>query len=235
MKDFFVVLGGMGTLATCNFLNDMNKIYKPDSDQEYLNYLVFNHAAIPDRTKYILGESDENPLDYLACDIKQADQLGPDFYVITCNTAHFFYNELAKLTKVPIINMIELLEDSLKSLDKPSKISLFATEGTIKSGLFEKVVRDSGHTLLENPRNIQDKINSCLYEDVKQRGVADFDKYHQTLNDLYDNGADLVVLACTEASYINSLDTDRSYPLLDTEKLLVKESIRRALSFRNSK
>ncbi|MDD7044165.1 MAG: aspartate/glutamate racemase family protein, partial [Peptoniphilaceae bacterium] len=75
MKNFFVILGGMGTLATTNFLNDMNKIYRPESDQEYLNYLVFNHASIPDRTAYILDKSKENPFDYLKEDILQAEKL----------------------------------------------------------------------------------------------------------------------------------------------------------------
>ena len=89
MKNFFVILGGMGTLATTNFLNDLNEAYRPSSDQEYLNYLVVNHATIPDRTSFILKKSKENPFDFLKEDIESVDKLNPDFYVITCNTAHF--------------------------------------------------------------------------------------------------------------------------------------------------
>lgn len=121
MKNFFVILGGMGTLATTNFLNNMNKIYSPESDQEYLNYLAFNHASIPDRTAYILDKSKENPFDYLKEDILQAEKLRPDFFLITCNTAHYFYDQLAQITNIPIINMVELIEKELEKLDKNEK------------------------------------------------------------------------------------------------------------------
>lgn len=232
MKNFFVILGGMGTLATTNFLNDMNKIYRPESDQEYLNYLVFNHASIPDRTAYILDKSKENPFDYLKEDILQAEKLKPDFFLITCNTAHYFYDELAQITKIPIINMVELVEKELEKLDKNEKIGLFATEGTIKSGLYDEVVRKSGLEIKENSRDLQDKINDILYKDVKEKGLVDLEKFHKILDQFKKEGASHVILGCTEASYINSCDKEDSYPVIDSEKLLVNETVRYALSLR---
>lgn len=232
MKNFFVILGGMGTLATTNFLNDMNKIYRPKSDQEYLNYLVFNHAAVPDRTAYILDKQKPNPLLYLKEDILQAERMKPDFFVMTCNTAHYFYDELSKITKIPFINMIELVKDELTKLDKDEKIGLFATEGTIKSGLFKKPVFESGHEIVENTESLQKRINDILYNDVKSKGIVDLNKYHKILDTFRENGASHIVLGCTEASYINSLDDDRTYPVVDTEKLLVNKTIAKALNLR---
>lgn len=234
MKNFFVILGGMGTLATTNFLNDMNKIYRPNKDQEYLNYLVFNHASIPDRTSYILDKNNENPLEYLKEDILQAEKMNPDFFVMTCNTAHYFYNELSKTTKVPFINIIELVKEELLKLDKNSKIGLFATEGTIRSGLFKKPVLESGLEILENSKNLQKRINEILYDDVKARGIVDIEKYHKVLETFIEDGASHIILGCTEVSYINSLDTNRTYPIIDSEKLLVNKTIKEALKLRNS-
>ena len=55
MKKFFGILGGMGTLATTNFLVEMNKRHFPENDQDYFNYILMNHADIPDRTEYHFG------------------------------------------------------------------------------------------------------------------------------------------------------------------------------------
>lgn len=234
MKNFFVILGGMGTLATNNFLNDLNSYYKPNCDQEYLNYLVFNNASIPDRTAYILNKNLKNPFEYLAEDIKQAEKLKPDFFVITCNTAHYFFNDLQKLTKIPIINMIELLEEELKMLSYKSKIGLFATRGTIKSGLYKSICNRNNLEIIENSEELQNTIDSVLYEDVKNKGIVDFEKYHKVLEMFLANGVTNIIIGCTEASYVNSLDKEANmYPLIDTEKLLAKESVKRALNLRN--
>lgn len=235
MKDFFVILGGMGTLATTNFLNDLNKAYRPDSDQEYLNYMVLNHATIPDRTAYILNKSKENPLDYLSEDIESVDKLNPDFYVITCNTAHFFYDDLKKLTDKPIINMIELVEKRLKEIGENKTIGLFATEGTVKSGLFNRIIEKSGHKVLKSSDKLQEMVNTCLYKDVKESGVINFERYHKTLEKMKEEGADYIIIGCTEASFINSEDEKRDdYPLIDSEKELVKESLRLGLKLQKN-
>ncbi|EEB35379.1 aspartate racemase [Anaerococcus hydrogenalis DSM 7454] len=235
MKNFFVILGGMGTLATTNFLNDLNKAYKPNSDQEYLNYMVLNHATIPDRTSFILKKSEENPYDFLKEDVESVDKLNPDFYVITCNTAHFFYDDLQKLTKKPIINMIELVENKLNELKKPSTIGLFATEGTIKSRLFTDIIERCGHKALVSSKELQENINACLYKDVKESGQINFKRYHKILDKMLEEGADYIIIGCTEASYINSEDEKRdSYPIIDSEKELVNESLKLGLKLQKN-
>ena len=65
MKNFFAILGGMGTLATTNFLVELNKRHQPTKDQDFFNYVLFNHAEVPDRTTYILDQSAPNPLPVL--------------------------------------------------------------------------------------------------------------------------------------------------------------------------
>lgn len=59
MENFFSILGGMGTMATESFVRLINHRTKATKDQEYLNYVLFNHATVPDRTAYILDRSEE--------------------------------------------------------------------------------------------------------------------------------------------------------------------------------
>lgn len=61
MKNFFAILGGMGTLATTNFLLELNSRHNPTKDQDFFNYILFNHAEIPDRTTFILDHSAPSP------------------------------------------------------------------------------------------------------------------------------------------------------------------------------
>ena len=93
MENFFTILGGMGTLATESFIHTLNKRTEAHRDQDYLNYIVVNHATIPDRTEYIKNPSLENPEEKLIDDIKIHSQLSPKFFVVPCNTAHYYFDE----------------------------------------------------------------------------------------------------------------------------------------------
>ncbi len=50
----------------------------------------------------------ENPLPYLLKIIEKYGALEPNFFVLTCNTAHYFFNELEKASQVPILHMPRL-------------------------------------------------------------------------------------------------------------------------------
>lgn len=91
MENFFSILGGMGTLATESFVRILNRRTQTHKDQDYLNYVLFNHATVPDRTAYILDNTLENPVPYLMDDIEKQNLLKPNFIVLTCNTAHYFF------------------------------------------------------------------------------------------------------------------------------------------------
>jgi len=57
MEEMFTILGGMGTAATETFVHLIDELTPAKKDQDYLNYVVFNHAEIPDRTAYFLDNS----------------------------------------------------------------------------------------------------------------------------------------------------------------------------------
>lgn len=226
MKQFFAILGGMGTLATTNFLVEMNKRYRPYCDQEYLDYVLFNHASIPDRTAYILDHSQVSPLEALIESLKQIDCLKPDFIVIPCNTAHYFYQELAEVTEIPILNMLNLTQTALADLPG-KKVGVCATEGTVQSGLYQDIIKEAGKDLLLPTKEIQKKVTDLIYQSVKTQGEADITLLKKILRIYQDLGADIILLGCTEVSYVYSQFEHPIPYVIDAEKVLVEATITR--------
>lgn len=233
MKNFFAILGGMGTPATTNFLLEMNKYYHPTSDQKYLDYVLFNHASVPDRTNFILGKSDENPLVFMLEDLKQIEKLDADFVVITCNTAHYFYDELQDAVSIPIINMPQLVKNELKKYEENTRIGLFATEGTVKSGLYSKIVEEAGCTLVNPDDALQQRINKIIYDDVKGKSWANLGEYYSILDEFSKMNVESTILGCTEISFLNNHDTDKKFSIIDAELLLLKETVKMGLQTQN--
>ncbi len=70
----------MGSLATESFVRLLNARTPSNRDQDYLDYIVINHATIPDRSSYIMDHSQTNPLPALLADITQQSKLNPAFF-----------------------------------------------------------------------------------------------------------------------------------------------------------
>ena len=130
MENFFTILGGMGTLATESFIHTLNERTEAYRDQDYLNYIVVNHATIPDRTDYIKNPSLENPEEKLIDDIKIHSQLSPKFFVVPCNTAHYYFDEMQKATEIPILHMPRIAVDSISPVSY-THLDVYKRQGEI--------------------------------------------------------------------------------------------------------
>ena len=151
MKNAVGVLGGVGPLATVYFMEMIIEMTDASKDQEHIDMLVSNHATIPDRTGFILGESSESPMDAMVEDAQMLETAGCSFVVIPCNTAHYFFEDIRNSVQIPVLNIIEETIDYAKKQGSQRKIpreikklGILATEGTISSGTYSFYGKPAG-------------------------------------------------------------------------------------------
>lgn len=236
MKKFFTILGGMGTLATESFVRVLDARTPTHNDQDYFDYLVVNHASVPDRTSWILDHNQPSPLPPLLEDIEQQSQLKPAFFVLACNTAHYVYQELQAATEIPIINMLQTTVDAIKTLQPHAKrVGLLATPGTLESGLYDQYVLAAGYELVKPTPELIGLTEDLIYNDIKQAGHSDNDKYHTLVKRMSEElNCDIVILGCTELSYAEEMDPETTYPVADSQSLVVNKTIELAQQLRQS-
>src|SRR5699024_553558 len=183
MRDFFTILGGMGTMATESFVRQLNKRTPTHADQDYLNYILYNHATISDRTAYILDRSKPNPIPLLQEDIRQQNILQPSFIVLTCNTAHYFCDDLQKETKIPILHMQTESVKQIRREQITGKVAFLGTEGSVKAGVYENELKEQGIDYLIPSQELQAKINHLIYQDVKENDYINLELFFEILAD----------------------------------------------------
>lgn len=236
MKNFFAVLGGMGSIATESYVRLVNKYTHAQSDQEFLDYVVFNDASVPDRTAYILDQSNPNPLPFILDDIAKATQIGASFIVLACNTAHYFYDEFQASTPVPILHMPHLAVESLSKRYPAAtnpRIGFLGTVGSIREGVYRREIEAAGYDFIAPPDAIQDKVTYLIYEDIKKKNYLDRDLYFSTLDAMFaETSCDAVILGCTELSVLAEAFPYTKRPVVDAQLELAQESIRRAKALR---
>lgn len=234
MKHFFSIIGGMGTEATESYVHLLNKRTPAKTDQEYLNYILVNHATIPDRTDYILDHTNPSPFDPLLSDIKQQSMLKPDFFVIPCNTAHYFYDQLQSATPVPILHMPrEAVKEIHHAYPNAKKIGLIATRGTIFDGIYDQELKANGYDIVKPTEHIQNETMELIYKYVKEQNNVNENLYNHILSEMYNEmQCDVIILGCTELSVAQERTHQKKYPVIDAQSVLVDCSIDLALKNR---
>ena len=235
MENFFSILGGMGTMATESFVRLINHRTKASKDQEYLNYVFFNHATVPDRTAYILDREQESPMPYLLDDVEKQNLLKPNFIVLTCNTAHYFFDELQAATEIPILHMPREAANELVRQNTTGKVAILGTEGSMKAGIYEKEVRQLGFEAVIPDAQLQAKINHLIYHDIKESDYLNKELYYEILAEAVARfDCEKIILGCTELSLMQESVVENEYPVIDAQSILADQTIARALQHRQA-
>ena len=208
------ILGGMGTQAGLDFCNKLAVLNRGKIDQDYPLFLLYNKSNIPGRPESIgiqtsrltnRFSNSKNKKKYrLVLDslLKGCRLLKKDkckFIVIPCNTAHYWYDDLKKKIKLPIINMPkEVYIHTKRTCKKNSPIGLLATEGTIMTGVYNKFF-NSRYKLIHPNKLIQKNSVNQAIKLVKMGNVkAAARKIKPAINFLIKKKCKKIILGCTE-------------------------------------
>ena len=208
------ILGGMGTQAGLDFCNKLAILNRGKIDQEYPLFVLYNKSNIPGRpesiglqTKNLSNKASNKKsklkykkvLDSLLKGCKLLEKNNCKFIVIPCNTAHYWYDDLQKKIKIPIINMPgEVYKFTQKNCKKNSKVGLLATEGTLKTGVYNKFF-DKNYQLIKPSEKLQNNSVNKAIKFVKMGNVKAAAKaIKPAINSLIKFKCSKIILGCTE-------------------------------------
>ena len=219
------IIGGLGPAATVYFLDLITRMTDASSDGEHLEILLHSIPSTPDRTAYILGKSPHSPLPRII----EAGQglVGQGARVIAspCMTAHAFHSELQRNISVPILNGITLTAKALQTAGI-TRAGIMATDGTVQTGLFQRELCDHRIKAVLPSDRSQEAVMSLIYDDVKTGSPVDMNKFEKVKDELKENGAQCIILGCTELSLIKR-DTDIGDGFADAMEILAWHSVTR--------
>lgn len=217
------VIGGLGPMATAFFMQMVIEMTEAETDQEHIEMLIHNCPSIPDRTSYIVGQSDENPEKPMIDIGKRLADNGAEVIAIPCITAGYFYEQLSREIPVPIINIIEETARYLKERNIET-VGLMATDGTIQCELFQKELQEQGIEVVLPDEGGQKDVMHLIYRNVKATKPIEMDRFERVSDKLRSRGAQVIILGCTELSMIRR-DEEIGAGYLDVMQVLAKCSV----------
>ncbi|MCC4265179.1 aspartate/glutamate racemase family protein [Oceanimonas baumannii] len=219
MSSLIGILGGMGPLATVDFVTKIINQTPATQDQDHLPLLVHSVPQIPDRTACLL-EDKESPLEALLQGLNTLINGGAGCIAIPCNTAHYWYEPLARESSVPILHIARVCADML-AREQVRSVGLLATDGTLKAGFYGRELAEYGIELTTPPADLQRRVMEGIYlvkSGAVEQGARMLDDCMAAMLQL---GVERVILGCTEIPFaLDTLGSAHAHLGVDATKAL---------------
>ena len=132
---------------------------------------------------------------------KLLEQQKVDAIAIPCITAHYFWKDVNEQVDTLVLNAIVGTAEHLKE-NGIRKVAIMATDGTIATGLLQSTLEGAGmEVMLPDPESQQGVMN-LIYRDIKANRPPDMDLFRAISGKLHAEGAEAIILGCTELSLI---------------------------------
>jgi aspartate racemase len=228
MPQVLGVLGGMGPLATVDFLLKLIEETPAARDEDHIPVITYSVPQIPMRPAAIL-DGGESPLPAMLEGIRTLRQAGAVAIAIPCNTAHFWYGDMQREGGLPIIHIADAALDQLAShCARGATVGLIGTQGTLAAGFFQQRLAANGFRCIVNSDADQRELVLKAILHVKRNELdAAALLLDSAVRKLAHDGASGVILACTETPVVlDRLSPESSAMCVDATRALAKACVK---------
>ncbi|MFB0488196.1 aspartate racemase [Methylobacterium sp. OAE515] len=219
------VLGGMGPMATVDFLAKLVRATPAGRDQDHIPTLVCSAVDIPDRADAILGTGPD-PLPAMRAALARLEAGGATRIAIPCNTAHHWHAALQAGTGLPILHIVDAVAETLArtGIGTGGRIGLLATDGTLRAGLYRERLALRGVACRAPGPEDQAAVAAAIRLMKAHRVAEARPLLEAQVRALAEAGCDRVVMACTEIP-IALAGSDPSGLLVDATEALARACV----------
>jgi aspartate racemase len=193
------VLGGMGPLASAQFMARLTLLTPAARDQDHVAAVLWSDPRVPDRTVARLAGG-EDPLPYLLRGVRGLEAAGCGAIAIPCNTAHGWHDELRVQTELPILHIVDATAAELRRQGVPPEaVGVMGTAGTLAMRLYQNRLEAQGWGCMTPTSSEMERLVTPAIALVKANRVAEaYAPLAEMVTILKRRGVSAVVLGCTE-------------------------------------
>jgi len=220
------VLGGMGPLASAQFLARLTLLTPAARDQDHIPAVLWSDPRVPDRSAArTAGEAD--PLPWLLRGLRGLEQAGCGAVAIPCNTAHGWFDAMQASVDVPILHIVDAATAELARLRlAPGPVGVLGTAGTLGMRLYQDRLEARGWRCLVPPAEEMTQLVTPAIALVKANRLAEArGPLAEAAARLVTRGAAAVILGCTEIPLALRPGEITGIPLVDTIDALARAAI----------
>lgn len=149
-----------------------------------------------------------------------AERAGADLLVLATNTLHRVAPAIEQAVSVPLLHIADATAHAVRARSM-QRVGLLGTRYTMQQDFYRgKLQRQHGLTVLVPGEEGRDTVHQIIYGQLCKGQILDRSRRHMRtiMRDLVDQGAEGIILGCTELGLLVAAE-DSAVPVFDTTEL----------------
>lgn len=155
---------------------------------------------------------------------------GADFLLICTNTMHKVAPQIQTNISIPLLHIADATAKQLQA-DGISKVGLLGTMFTMEQDFYkQRLIEDFDIDVVVPRSESRQIVHDVIYQELCLGKISPISKeaYLSIMNELAADGAQAIILGCTEIALLVS-QTDTNIPLYDTTSIHAKAAVEYAV------
>lgn len=158
------------------------------------------------------------------------ENAGADFLMIGTNTMHKVAPEIEEAINIPLLHIADATAKVLTQ-DHIQRMGLLGTRFTMEQAFYRERLEAAGIEVVTPDAPQRAEVHRVIYEELCQGEIQapSREAYLAVINSLAEQGAQAVILGCTEIGLLIK-QTDTPVPLYDTTAIHAAQAVNQALT-----
>ena len=226
------IIGGLGPESTVDYYQRLIASYRERTGHKHYPQFIIVSVDLRKGLDFMEAGDLSGMARFLLEGIDKLARSGADFGIISANTPHIVFDEVAPKSPIPLVSIVEATRAAAKA-QKLKRPALFGTRYTMQASFYPKVFAREGIELLVPDLHDQGYIHDkYMNELVPGKFLAETRSELLASVDRMKEARDIdgVILAGTELPLILRDPTHNGMPFLDTTKIHVEAAVTHMLS-----
>ncbi len=161
---------------------------------------------------------------------KRLERAGADLVLICTNTMHKMASEVEHATSLPLLHIADATATRIKE-KRLKRVALLGTRFTMEQDFYKgRLAEKHGLEVIVPSAEEMEIVHRIIYNELCQGTILDSSKkeYLRIINNLVSQGAEGVILGCTEIPLLVK-QADVAVPIFDTTTIHAQETVKMAL------
>lgn len=223
------LIGGMSWESSVEYYRIINEEVKNKLGGLHSAKCILYSVDFEEIERY-QAEGDWEKAGKLLGDVAQSlEKAGAELIVICTNTMHKVIAYIEEKISLPILHIADATASHIQNAELRT-VGLLGTKYTMEEDFYRLRIESHGIKVLIPNQEDRDMVNKVIYEElcVGKIQKSSRDYYKKVMKNLIDQGAEGIILGCTEIGLLVKPE-DSEVPLFDTTFIHAIESVHNAL------
>ena len=220
------LIGGIAPPSTVDYYRLIIAVYRERKGDGSYPQILINSLDLAKLKRLFEANRLAEVADWISIEIERLARAGADFGVLTSNTPHLIFDELARRSPIPLLSIVEAAADVTQKTGH-KVLGLLGTRFTMEGRAYPDVFARRGMAVRvpspEDQAYVHDAyMQQLVVEDLRSETREGF---LAVIERLKRDGADGVLLAGTEIPLLMRGARDVGIPLIDTARIHVERVV----------